>query len=651
VPYPQFDPAFTVALALVVGVLAQSLARHARLPGIVFLLAAGASLGPDGLGWVEPRSLGPGLFALVDLAVAVVLFEGGLNLEISRLRREQASIRRLVTWGALVTFVGGAAAARFFLEWDWRTSVLFGSLVVVTGPTVVGPLVSDLRLRPRVGTVLNAEGVLIDPVGALLAVLVLELVLSPAAGGWGPPARELALRVGFGALAGVAGGFLLARLLAIRRLVPEGHQNILALASVLVLFEGCEQVIDHSGILAVTVAGVVVGNLRTFADRDLREFKDQLSVMLIGLLFVLLAADVRFARVAELGVPGLLVVASLVLVVRPLCVALSTAGSDLSWRERLFVAWVAPRGIVAAAVASLVATALEEQGLAGGLELRALVFLTIASTVVLAGLTAGPVGRALDVRLPGRDVVAVLGAEGVGLALARELKEGGRPVVFLDSNPMTCRVAQEAGFQVIFGNAMEERVLRRARFEVVGTAVALTPNQTVNSAFVRRANELFQVPEALVAVEQLDSGLASDLVQRQTAKIAFDGPHDVGRWNVRFRRDQVEIEHRVFRPPETPEEAEGEKAQAGEKADKGDKGGRRERPSAGERYLMLAVRRGGRTLPMSRDYRPQDGDVLAVAVHVPDREEAHRLLAEQGFGELEKRSAPEPGAAELERAT
>ena len=346
------NPALTLALALAAGVVSQSLARHLRLPGIVVLLIAGVALGPDGIGWVEPRALGDGFHSIVDLAVAVILFEGGLNLEISRLRRAQVAIRRLVLLGAVATLAGASLVAWWELDAGWERAVLFGSLVVVTGPTVVGPLVSELRLRQRVATVLNAEGVLIDPVGAILAVLVLELVLAPEHAVSG--ATGLLLRVGTGAALGAVAGVALAQLLRIRRLVPEGHENILVLAAVLLVFEVADALSSHSGILAVTIAGVVVGNSKTLVDRDLREFKDQLTVLLIGLLFVLLAADVRFADVAALGWSGVRVVAALVLVVRPAVVALATAGSDLTWRERAFVAWVAPRGIVAAALASSV---------------------------------------------------------------------------------------------------------------------------------------------------------------------------------------------------------------------------------------------------------------------------------------------------------
>ena len=620
----EINPALTLVLALAAGVLSQSVARHLRLPGIVVLLLAGVSLGPDGLGWVNPRDLGKGFFAVVDLAVAVILFEGGLNLQISRLRREQAAIRRLVLLGALATMAGAALAARAILGWTWEHAVIFGSLVVVTGPTVVGPLVSELRLRSRISTVLNAEGVLIDPVGAILAVLVLELVLAPEHAVTG--GAELLLRVGIGAGLGFAGGFALSRLLRIRRLVPEGHENIFVLASVLLIFQIAEQLSSHSGILAVTLAGVTVGNSRTLVDRDLREFKDQLTVMLIGLLFVMLAADVRFEEVASLGWPGLAVVAALIFIVRPAVVAMSTIGSELSFRERLFVSWVAPRGIVAAAVASLVAGAMEESGLSGGNALRALVFLTIVGTVLQAGLTAGFVARGLGVQLPTRDGTAILGAQGLGLLLAEELRKGGTPVVFLDSNPQTCRQAEEAGFSVIFGNALEERTLQRARLEAYESTVGLTANQTVNAMFVRRASEFFGVSRGYVAVEALETGIAAEMVRSDEADVAFDGVHDVERWDVRLRHGGVEVVQFRFEPvvpaaEETPPEGEGAELAEVEPL-----------PPIGERFVMLALLREGQPVrPLSRRYEPLEGDRIAVALHLPDRDEALAALEARGW--------------------
>jgi NhaP-type Na+/H+ or K+/H+ antiporter len=609
----EVHPAFTVVLALAVGVLAQSVARHLRIPGIVLLLGAGVGLGPDGLGWVQPSQLGGGLFAIVHLAVAVVLFEGGLNLEVSRLRRAQAPIRRLVTVGAGITTIGGALAAHAVFGWSVVQCLLFGTLVVVTGPTVVGPLIEQLRLRTRVATVLEAEGILIDPIGAILAVLMLEVALAPSgAESLAEGLRLLLLRLGVGTALGAAAGFALAGMLRVRRAVPEGFENIFVLAAVLLLFQGSEELVAVSGIAAVVVAGVVVGNLRTRFDRDLREFKDQLTVLLIGMLFVLLAADVRLEEVRALGWRGAAVVGALLFAVRPIGVWLCTRGSDLTVPERWFVAWIAPRGIVAAAVASVTANAMNAAGLPGGAELRALVFLTIATTVVLAGLTAAPLGSLLGVRLPGRDTTAILGAEGLGLLLGCALREDGVSVIFLDANPTNCREAEEAGFPVVFGNAVHERTMRRARFGGVGAVVGVTQNQMLNTMFTARASEYFQVPERYIAVTNPSEGLAMEVVAQGDARVLFDGRHDVERWDVRRRHGEVELERWVFAGE--PEREEGETP-----------------TEPGELLVALTLKRGNLVRPAHAGVVWKVEDVATVAIYAPEREEAHRRLRALGF--------------------
>lgn len=633
-PVPDFDPRLTFALALVAGVLAQSVARHLRLPGIVVLLLVGVGLGPDGLGWVQPRSLGDGLFTIVDFAVAIILFEGGLNLQISRLRREGAAIRRLITFGALVTLLGGAAAVYLWVDLEFMESLLFGALVVVTGPTVVGPLISELRLKPRVATVLEAEGVLIDPIGAILAVVILGLALST------DPTSLLLVesgvglaRIAAGAAFGVVAGFLLARALRISRLLPDGLQNVFVLSSVLLLYAGAESILSHSGVLAVTIAGVVVGNTRSPVERDLREFKDQLTVMLVGLLFVMLAADVRYEEVVALGWRGLGVVATLVIVVRPLTVWLCTLGSELSTGDRVFIAWIAPRGIVAAAIASLVAADLERAGMEGGGELRALVFLTISVTVTLAGLTAGPVGNLLGVRLRNRDTVAILGAQTLGLALAQEFRRGGVPVILLDSNPAGIRRAEEAKFPVVYGDAIQESVMQRARLGFARTVIALTANRTLNSVFVARARERFQVPRGLIATSEAGVGLVSEQVVSGQAEIVFDGPHDIDRWEVRGRRGDVGIEYFEYTPVENENENEEPAPSAA---------------GLSERLVILTVVSDGETRAMRRGRTHREGDVAAIAIHLPEREDALRDLANQGWTLIEEARDESEDSPELE---
>jgi Kef-type K+ transport system membrane component KefB len=479
--------------------------------------------------------------------------------------------------------------------------------------------------------VLEAEGVLIDPIGAILAALLLGIFLQGIDSIWDAP-MVLATSLGFGAIVGVIAGFALAWLLRVRNIVPEGYENVFALAYVLLLYQGCDEIVSHSGILAVTAAGVVVGNSRTRVDRDLREFKDQLTVLLIGLLFVLLAAGVRIDDVLALGWNGLAIVGLLVFVVRPLNVFLSTLGSDLSLRERLFVSWIAPRGIVAAAIASVAATALESQGIEGGPELRAMVFMCIAGTVILAGLTGGPMATLLQVRLPGRETVAILGAQGLGLELANQLKNADVPVVFLDANPTNCRRAEEAGFQVVYGDALQERTLQRARFESVGSAIGLTPNQMLNSIFASRARENFGVPRGYVAAINPEAGLAPELVEREQVVVLFDGPHDVERWDVRSRHGELDVEHWVYGGE--PEVAAGADAGADAETEA------EPTPTNREQFVILTIQRGKKVMPMHASLSLVAGDVAAVAIHRDERETAAEILTTQGWTPATQQSSP-----------
>lgn len=610
------DPNLVLAIALGSGVLAQLVARHLRVPSIVLLFAVGVALGPDGAGWVQPQALGKGLFGLVGVGVAIILFEGGLNLELRRLRREGTVIRRLVTLGAAITAVGGALAARVWMQWPWAQSVLFGTLVVVTGPTVISPLLRLVRIKPHVATVLEAEGVLIDPIGAIIAAVTLNVLLPGTDAAVVSGLTGFALRLAFGACAGLAFGFALGWMLRLPWVVPEGLGNIFSLGAVLLLFEGCEHVLSESGVLAVTVAGVVVANIESEVSEELREFKEHLTVGLIALLFVLLAADVRIADVMRLGWPGLATVGALVFLVRPVAIAASTAGSGLAINEKAFLAWMGPRGIVAAAVASLSAAHMEAQGMPGGAELRALVFLTIASTVVVLGGLAPLAARLLRVRAPGRDTVVILSADDLGLALGRALRMGGRRVVFVDRNASHVAAAKEAEFPVVYGNALNEWTFARARPEQAEVAVAMTANDEVNSMFAREARERFGVPATLIALSREDSSITPRLLERQRTQVLFDGPKDMERWNVRLRQEAVEFgEYRYVGPP------------GGE--DTGVTGN----PSA---VLVLAVRRGEAWQPMSAGFELKPDDTAAVLVHRPEAEGGHVALRRAGWERVDR---------------
>ncbi|MFO0585783.1 MAG: sodium:proton antiporter [Anaeromyxobacter sp.] len=536
------NPALTVALALAAGVVAQVLARHLRIPGIVLLLGAGVLLGPELADVVRPSTVGPAMQHLVGFAIAVILFEGGLSLDVRRLRREGTVIRRLVTLGAVLTGAGGALAAGLLMGWAPRQSILFGVLVIVTGPTVVTPIVRRIGLTRNLRTVLEAEGVFIDAVGALIAVVTLEALVEPSASALVHGAQSLGLRLGFGLVAGLAGGVVIAGLLRFRWAVPEGLGNVLTLALVLALFQASNAFLPESGILAVIVAGVVVGNARIAVQRELAEFKEQLTVMLVGMLFVLLAADVRLYRVFDLGVPGLLTVAALMLVVRPVTVLACTAGSGMSLREKAFLAWLAPRGIVAAAVASIFAQSMRAAGLEGGEELRALVFLVIGATVVLQGLSAGIVATLLGVRRRMDDGWVILGAGALARTLGQALRDAGEEVVFLDPDPTSVRATQEAGFHTLYGAPLEERALRRTEPEARRGYVALALAEGVNLLVARKLKDELKVRRVLVGLDRGNASVQPSHVAAAGCQTLFAGERDLAGWEARCAAGAVVVE-------------------------------------------------------------------------------------------------------------
>ena len=623
---PQ-EPALTIALALATGMLAQAVARHLRVPGIVMLLATGVLLGPDVANLIQPASLGVTLHALVGFAVAIILFEGGLNLNIRRLRAEASPIRRLVTIGAVITTVGGALAARWILHWDWTSAALFGTLVIVTGPTVVTPLLRRIRVKRNVATVLEAEGVFGDAIGAIIAVVALEVVLSP---GGSPQLAiwHLASRLGLGALFGLIGGVAIGFLLRVGRLVPEGLENVFTLSLILVLFESANHFLSESGIVAVTSAGLVVGNARTRAIQELRAFKEQLTILMIAMLFVLLAADVRLAEVLALGWPGLLTVVALILIVRPLNVFASTAGSDLVAKERAFMAWMAPRGIVAAAVASLFAQRLTAAGIAGGSDLRAMVFLVIAVTVSVSGLTGGPLASLLGLRRAEHSGFVILGANGLARALGRTMTDAGREVVFLDSNPHTCRQAEEAGFRVLYGSAFAESVLLRAEVGSRVGFISATPNEEVNFALARRAHREFKVPQVWVALRKRGVQVSAEMVTRMGGYVLFGGPCRIDLWSQRLERGSASVEW-WQRQPDT--EASTRLTQL-----------LSDRPQRS--MIPLAVRRRSKVMPADDSTLLEAGDELALAVFHERRDEVPQWLG-KGWVRLEDESEESDAAS------
>jgi len=507
------DPQPLVVLAAVVGlgVLAQWIAWRLKLPSILLLLVIGILAGPI-TDLVRPEELfGPSLFPIVSLCVAILLFEGGLTLELGELREVGRSVVRLISIGVMVTWLVGAWAAAGLLDLPLNLAILLGALLTVSGPTVVGPLLRQIRPERRVGSLLKWEGILNDPVGALLAVLIYEaIVVGRLEQATGPVALGLAKT----AVAGAAFGWLGARALLFlfrRRLVPDELQSPVTLSVVFAVFVATNTIQHEAGLLSVTVVGVLLANQREVHVRHVIEFKENLRVILLAVLFVLLAARIDRADLVALDVRTVGFVALLVLVARPLAVAASTIGSGLSWRERVFLACLAPRGIVAAAVASVFAIGLEASAIEGANRLAPLTFAVIIGTVTIYGLAAGPAARALGLARGEPQGVLIVGAHGWARQLASVLQSAEIPVALVDSNASNVRAARLAGLRVWYGSAVSETLADEMELTDLGRCLALTPNDELNALvamhFVEEfgRSEVYQLPPEIEDSERVDS--------------------------------------------------------------------------------------------------------------------------------------------------
>ncbi|MBK8206163.1 MAG: cation:proton antiporter [Planctomycetes bacterium] len=540
-----FDtPALTLALAMSVGMAALATGSALRLPGILLALAAGVLLGPDFANIVRPAVLGDWLRVIVGFCVSVILFEGALSLNPQRLKRAAKSVRRLVTVGALIAACGAAAAAHYFMGWRWEIAALFGSLLIVTGPTVISPLLRRIKAEKTVSTVLAAEGVLGDAVGAVLATVVFGIAVAPKADSFGVALSELGRIVLVGGVVGFTIGLLIAALGRWRRLTLEGLGRVTTLALVVLAFQLSNSLAHESGVVAAVVAGMTVGSLGPRKQEDLIEFKEELSILFIGLLFVLLAANVRIAEIIGLAERAGMVALALVLLVRPLSVLISTIGAGLNVRQRLFIAWIGPRGIVAAAVASLFATELASRGAPEGAEFRAVVFLTIVVTVTLAGFTGWPVGKLLGVLAKTNQGWLIFGANRVSIAMGVALQEAGDEVVLVDRNREAIAEAEAAGLHVINGNGLEVNTLLRAGIETRRGVIAMTGNDEVNLLFVQTAKRMNQRLQLWLILGGAKGGVTERMLEEERARMLGGRKVDIALLAAMLEEGRGEIETR-----------------------------------------------------------------------------------------------------------
>ena len=492
---------------IILGILAQWVAWKLKIPAILPLILIGLLVGPiaatyiteDGSKWIEPiwngeKGLFPGdyLYNFVSLAISIILFEGGLTLKREEIKNVGPVITKLITLGAAITFFGVGIVAHKIFNLSWELSFLFSGLIIVTGPTVITPILRNIPLKKDISTVLKWEGILIDPIGALVAVLVFEFI---TVGGESGFTKTAFIEFGKIILFGTTFGFTFANALAYvinKKMIPHYLLNVASLSTVLLVFVESEIFAHESGLLAVVVMGMVLGNGKLKNIKELLYFKESLSVLLISILFILLAANMNIDELMLLySWKTLALFAIVVFVIRPLAVFASTINSKLKFNEKIFISWVGPRGIVAAGIASLFGSKLLKQGVEGAEYITPLVFMIVLGTVLLNATTARFFARIIGVFLKKSNGILIVGASNPARLIASYLRDKGKRIVIIDSNKQFIEQALEDNLEALNVNIYDDELTNNIELNDVGYLIALTANDTVNKQALENFSGVF----------------------------------------------------------------------------------------------------------------------------------------------------------------
>ncbi|MBL6912240.1 MAG: cation:proton antiporter [Puniceicoccaceae bacterium] len=523
------DALWALCFAVGGGCLLTILSRRLHLPTIVLLLLGGFALGPEGLDVLHPNALGNFLPMVVSLAVGLILFEGALTLDLKEFKQTSTVIKRLLTVGVLITWLGSGLTAYIVFDTSPSFALLMGSLIIVTGPTVIVPLLRRIRVQQKLGSILHWEGVLIDTIGVFTAILCFEWVVE---GGGAVALPNFLIRIIGGAVIGGVGGYLIYWMMR-KNWIPDNMVNAFALAGAMLIFGATELIKPEAGLLSVTVAGMIVGIKKPRQLREIKAFKAEIVDLLIGMLFLLLVSRLelqQFIDFFEMG--GGWVLFSVILLIRPISIAASSWGTPLNIREKALLSWVAPRGVVAASMASLFALSLssKENPVGDPALLESFVYSVICATVLIQGLSAGIFAKILGLQRPAPNDWVIIGAHHFGRELARKLmRKDEQHVLLLDTNARNIALAKKEGLPALHRDGMEAEKLYENEQALFGAGyvLALTDNVELNQLLMQRwAEELNS--ESVFGWIPLDSPTEEDQLTGQSVFGDLSRPAVIG---------------------------------------------------------------------------------------------------------------------------
>ncbi len=481
----------SLVAVMIIGIFAHMLGRVVKIPSIVFLLIAGIILGPEVTGLIEPSRFGSGIELLVGFAVAIIVFEGGLDIDIRRLRKMQHSILNLVTIGVAITAVLTAVTAAILLAIPFNIALLFGAFVSATGPTVITPIIRQIRVNTKVASTLQAEAVLNDGVSVILAALVFEWIIASLTGI--KVVNFLLIRILNGVFFGILSGIILIILLRKTPLLTKQYARLFTIAILLAAFVSAENIGTQSGVLAMALFGILIGSSDIPHKETIKHFKEDLSIILLSVIFILLSAFIDFDAIRAIGFKGILLAGLLLIIIRPVAVFVSTQMSDLKRGEKLFISAMGPRGVVPASMAVYFAIRLNALGFSSeSTSLLGLIFITIIITVLATGVSARFIAKQTGV-IPME--IIIVGGGGVGRALADRFIKRGENVVIIDTDEENCKKAIELGIRAIHGDAEEVAILKKAGIEHAKYLVATTDQDNTNLLVCQLAKTKFGFSE------------------------------------------------------------------------------------------------------------------------------------------------------------